>query len=99
MGNDNRTWLEKQEEHKRTFAACEEHLGEFHQHFEMLYERIDAAEADLRKDVEEAGNPVFRWFLSRQLKKIVTQRQQLEQMREKLGTVDESVEWVREELE
>ena len=99
MGKDNRTWLEKQEEHKRTFAACEEQLGEFHQQFEMLYERIDAAEANLRKDIEQAGNPVFRWFLNRQLKKIVTQRKQLEQMRKKLGTVDESVDWLREELE
>src|SRR5258708_32390692 len=98
MAEDNRTWLERQEEQQRCLSDCTEQAAEMHDRFNKCLEGIDKVESDIRQQIEQTNNRFFRWIFNRQLKKVLRNRQQQLELMSRMGKLDESILELRKEL-
>lgn len=99
MSKDNRTWLEKQQEHKRLLANCGEELAVLQQRIEASDQRVAELQARIQAQKQEYTCRLFHWILDRQLRKLDRQRQHAARMLDEVARLEQARHEFEQELE
>ncbi|MBV9868470.1 MAG: hypothetical protein JO316_24205 [Abitibacteriaceae bacterium] len=99
MNKDNRTWLEKQHDHKQQLAVCHEQIIVLQQQIADLQERTSALEARIEAQKQKHNYRLFHWILNRQLKKLNRQREQVAHIVNQLTLLEQTQQRLEAEVE